>query len=152
VGEVAQQMTLCRGPAPGPSPLPPKVNCPKGSTVLLQYSCKDTNCSNCAFVGGEAKECLEPDCTLYCSGKCQSVPAFNTSFMWTCNDMGGKAWTNATLVHYTDFPDCTGPVTPAGQGGSGSFPLDTCNGIGPNVPPQFNTFRCVPCGAACDGN
>lgn len=136
---------------PGPSPLPPKVNCPKGSTVLLQYSCTDKNCSNCDFVAGKAKECLEPYCTLFCSGECNSVPAFGTSYMWTCNDIGGKGWTNATLVHYTKFPDCTGPTNPAGSYGGGTFPLDTCNGIGPNVPPQYNTFRCVPCGDACDG-
>lgn len=138
-------------PAPGPSPLPPRVNCPKGSTVLLQYSCPDKTCDNCAFVHGQAKECLEPYCTYYCSGQCNPVPAFDTSFVWTCNNpSGGSGWTNATLVHYTKFSDCTGPVNPVGIGGSGTYPLDTCDGIGPNVPPQYNTFRCVPCGEACN--
>eukprot|EP01065_Artemidia_motanka_P037836 TRINITY_DN4673_c0_g1_i7.p2 TRINITY_DN4673_c0_g1~~TRINITY_DN4673_c0_g1_i7.p2 ORF type:complete len:421 (+),score=105.31 TRINITY_DN4673_c0_g1_i7:66-1328(+) len=138
-------------PSPGPSPLPPKVGCPKGSSVVLQYQCKDKGCDDCAFVGGKAVECKQPECTMYCSGQCQDVPAFGTSFMWTCNDPASTgSWTNATLVHFTKYTDCTGPVTPAGSSGSGTFPLDTCDGVGPNVPPEYNTFRCVPCGSACE--
>eukprot|EP01062_Namystynia_karyoxenos_P067317 TRINITY_DN61240_c0_g1_i1.p1 TRINITY_DN61240_c0_g1~~TRINITY_DN61240_c0_g1_i1.p1 ORF type:complete len:455 (+),score=140.05 TRINITY_DN61240_c0_g1_i1:86-1366(+) len=139
-------------PAPGPGPLPPRVNCPKGSTVLLQYNCKDSSCDGCTFVDGQAVECVEPTCTLYCSGQCQSVPAFGTSFMWTCNDPQSTGhWTNATLVHYTKMTDCTGPVNPAGSYGGGTFPVDACaEPSGPNLPHKFNTFRCVPCGKACD--
>eukprot|EP01063_Lacrimia_lanifica_P017531 TRINITY_DN245_c0_g2_i2.p1 TRINITY_DN245_c0_g2~~TRINITY_DN245_c0_g2_i2.p1 ORF type:complete len:433 (+),score=130.52 TRINITY_DN245_c0_g2_i2:75-1373(+) len=136
-------------PSPSPSPLPPRVNCPKGSTVMLQYNCKDQSCEDCAYVNGEPRECEEPYCTLYCSGQCQPVPAFSTSFMWTCNGASGKP-TNATLVHYTAMTDCTGPTNPAGSYGGGTFPLDTCDGIGPNVPPQYNSFRCLPCGEACN--
>eukprot|EP00756_Hemistasia_phaeocysticola_P030329 Hpha_TRINITY_DN16282_c1_g4::TRINITY_DN16282_c1_g4_i1::g.15310::m.15310 len=142
-------------PAPaGPSPLPPKVDCPEGSTVLLQYSCGDPTCDDCAFTHGKAVECVQPNCTYYCSGKCQPVPAWNTSFMWTCNEAtpAGKSWSNATQLHFLEFPDCTGPVQPSGAYGAGTFPLDTCGGEGPNVPPQYNTFRCVPCGDACKGN
>jgi len=142
-------------PAPtnGSSPLPPKVNCPEGSTVLLQYSCPDQTCGNCAFTHGEAVECVEPHCTYYCSGKCQPTPAFGTSFMWTCNDLtGGDSWTNATLVHYLQQQDCTGAIQTPGAYGAGTFPLDTCGSEGPNVPPKYNTFRCVPCGDACKGN
>jgi hypothetical protein len=139
--------------APGsatPSPnLPPIVDCPAGSMVLLQYNCQDSNCNGCNT--GTAAECMEPHCTLYCSGKCQPVPYFGTSFMWSCNgNPTTGTWTNATLVHFLDSVDCTGAVNPPGTGGSGTFPLNTCGmPFGPNRPAQYNTFMCVPCGPSC---
>ena len=140
-------------PAPAtPSPnLPPNVNCPKGSMVLLQYNCADSSCNGCNT--GSAAECLEPHCTLYCSGLCQPVPYWHTSFMWSCNGNAATGvYTNATLVHFLDNDQCTGPVNPPGTGGSGTYPLDTCGSpYGPNVPPQYNTFMCVPCGNSCTG-
>lgn len=47
-----------------PSPdLPPRVDCPKGSMVLLQYNCADQSCQGCDT--GPAAQCTEPHCTLY---------------------------------------------------------------------------------------
>ena len=47
-----------------PSPdLPPRVDCPKGSMVLLQYNCADQTCQGCDT--GPAAQCTEPHCTLY---------------------------------------------------------------------------------------
>eukprot|EP00759_Apiculatamorpha_spiralis_P035409 PhF_6_TR36184/c1_g1_i3/m.52724 len=148
----------CSGPTPPPTPtpqptaspvLPPQVDCPKGSMVLLQYNCANQNCNGCNT--GTAAMCVEPHCTYYCSGKCQPVPAFSTSFMWSCNgDLKKNTWTNATLVHFLKAVDCTGPVNPPGTGGSGTYPLEECGSpYGPNNPPQYNTFMCVPCGASC---
>jgi len=134
-----------------PSPnLPPRVNCPKGSMVLLQYNCADQTCEGCN--SGTAAQCYEPRCTLYCSCQCQPVPAFGTSFMWSCNgDPTTGVWTNATLVHFLQSTQCRGTVNPPGTGGSGTYPLDTCaSPYGPNNPPQYNTFMCVPCGENCD--
>lgn len=130
--------------------LPPRVNCPKGSTVLLQYNCQNSTCRDCNT--GTAAECLEPHCTLYCSGLCQPVPYFKTSFMWSCNgNPSTETWKNATLVHFLDNDRCTGAVNPPGTGGSGTYPLNTCaSPYGPNNPPQYNTFMCVPCGESCD--
>ena len=149
--------TECSAPTSPPSPatpspyLPPGVPCPVGSMVLLQYNCADSTCNGCNT--GTAAECMEPHCTYYCSGKCQPVPYWGTSFMWSCNgDPSTGVYTNATLVHFLDSTTCTGPVNPPGTGGSGTYPLDTCGSpYGPNVPPQYNTFMCVPCGASCSG-
>lgn len=143
-------------PAPGPTPqptpspyIPPGVPCPPGSMVLLQYNCVDANCNGCNT--GPAELCTEPHCTYYCSGKCQPVTFYGTSFMWSCNgDPTTGLWTNATLVHFLKTTDCTGPVNPPGTGGSGTYPLDQCGSpYGPNFPPQYNTFMCVPCGDSC---
>lgn len=146
----------CVTPTPGPagpvtpSPnLPPRVDCPKGSTVLLQYNCASQDCNGCNT--GAAAECMEPHCTLYCSGKCQPVPAWSTSFMWSCNSDAAGAWTNATLVHFLKSDQCVGPTNPPGVGGSGTYPLNSCaDPNGPNGPAAYNTFMCVPCGEACD--
>ena len=148
------------GPTPTPTPpsppatpspyVPPQVNCPKGSTLLLQYNCADSNCNGCNT--GTAAECLEPHCTYFCSGVCNPVPYWGTSFMWSCNGNPGTGdWTSATLVHFLDSTTCVGPVNPPGTGGSGTYPLDSCGSpYGPNNPPQYNTFMCVPCGDACN--
>lgn len=138
---------------PTPSPyLPPGLPCPKGSMVLLQYNCADSNCNGCN--SGTAAMCSEPHCTYYCSGMCQPVPYWGTSFMWSCNgNPNSGVWTNATLVHYLQSTKCEGPTNPPGVGGSGTFPLNECGSPdGPNIPPQYNTFMCVPCGSSCDGN
>lgn len=150
---------MCAAPTGGPSApetpspqLPPIVDCPPGSMVLLQYNCANSECNGCNT--GTAAECVEPHCTLYCSGKCQPVPYWGTSFMWSCNsDPATGEWTNATLVHFLKSTQCVGPTNPAGTGGSGTYPLNDCGSpFGPNVPPQYNTFMCVPCGPSCGGN
>jgi len=136
-------------PQPTPSPyIPPYVACPRGSTLLLQYNCADQNCDGCN--SGTGAMCMEPHCTLYCSGLCQPVPYWGTSFEWTCNGPE-NGWTNATLVHYLSSDKCTGPTNAPGVGGSGTYELNQCGSPqGPNNPPQYNTFMCVPCGASCD--
>lgn len=137
----------CPIPSPGskgyvpnpPKPFPPGYKmCPQGSMVAMQYHCNSTKPGDqCA--GCNQDVCVEPYCTMYCSAVCQPVPAFNTSFKWSCNGNG-----TATLEHFTEHSDCTGPEKPFNEPDSGLVCLNNCNSNYPNKPTKYNTFFCVP--------